>query len=329
MVPGSLSDGDLNSRIDRLARRFRLYTELSPHGLWAPGLVISREMRLAAEFYLPLEEIARAIRRLMVLSLKVDRSPTAQVLDRYPSWLDVIQGLYPLVRDVNPAIILRRLMSDSWFRNRFLFALSLPRHYGSRFNRYPGQAAFLRNWLENSRLTGMVRCLDAACGSGEGTYGLALLLRDSGFAPEQLMIHGATIEPLELFAAAHGWFPHDPVRQEAFRRHIDLLFADTTAKRMAFFREDLAGDPTSPGKGYDIILCNGLLGGPLMNSRDSLEKAVESLCARLRPGGLLLAADHFHGGWKKRVPAGGLKRMLAGYGLNTFEGGEGITGVKQ
>ena len=34
--------------------------------------------------------------------------------------------------------------------------------------------------------------------------------------------------------------------QEAFRRHIDLLFADSTAKHMTFFREDLAEDPTSP-----------------------------------------------------------------------------------
>jgi len=329
LVPGPLSDGDLNSRLDRLAGRFRLYAALSPHGLWAPGLVISREMRLAAEFYLPLEEIARAIHRLLVLSLKVDRSPPAPVFDRYASWLDVIQSLYPLARDVNPAFLLRLLMSDSSFRCRFLFALSLPRHYGGRFNRYPEQAAFLRNWLEHSRLTGrMVRCLDAACGSGEGTYGLALLLRCTGFAPEQLTVHGATIEPLELFAAAHGWFPHDPVRQEAFRRHIDRLFTDATAEQMAFFREDLAGGQFPPREGYDIILCNGLLGGPLMNSRDSLEKAVESLCARLRPGGLLLVADRFHGGWKKRVPGDGLKRMLAGYGLKTLAGGEGVAGVK-
>jgi predicted O-methyltransferase YrrM len=65
-----------------------------------------------------------------------------------------------------------------------------------------------------------------------------------------------------------------------------------------------------------------------MNSRDSLEKAVESLCARLRPGGLLLADDRFHGGWKKRMPGDGLKRMLSGYGLKTLTGIEGVAGVK-
>lgn len=328
LVPGPISDNDLNGRIARLEERFSVYAASSPHGLWAPGLVISREMRCISEVYLPLEEIRRAFCRLVALSLKFAPFLSASVILRAPSWLDAVHHLQPLVREPNPARLLRHLMDDGEFRCRFLFSLFLPRHYGGGFNRYPEQAAFLRDWLGKTGPAGVVRCLDAACGSGEGTYELALLLRECGYAEEQLEVHGATVEPLELFAAAHGWFPHDPLRQTAFRHRIDRLISGSTTGRIAFYREDLTGNRHYQGEGYDIILCNGFLGGPLLNSREALERTIGRLCARLRPGGIFLAADHFHGGWKRAVPEDGLKETVAGCGLKVLALNEGVAGMR-
>ena len=328
LVPGPLDDRDLESRIARLVERFRIYAACSPHGLWAPGLALTQEMTGITELYLPLDEIRRAFNRLFTLSLKFSPFLPASAVHTSTTWLDALHRLQPLVREANPARLLRRLMADEAYRCRFLFSLFLPHHYGGTFDRYPAQGALLRGWLA-TRPEGVVRCLDAACGSGEGSYELAMLLLDSGYAPENLEVHGATVEPLELFAAAHGWFPHDPERQTAYRRRIRRLFADGTAERIVFYREDLIEGGGAAGEAYDVIVCNGLLGGPLLNEREKLAGTVGRLCARLKPGGILLAADRFHGGWKRATPADVLGEMLAEKGLGLLTVDEGLAGVKQ
>ena len=134
---------------------------------------------------------------------------------------------------------------------------------------------------------------------------------------------------MELFAAAHGWFPHDPVRQVAFRRRINRLFIDSNAERITFFRQDLTENGHYEEEGYDIILCNGLLGGPLLNSPETLERTVGRLCASLRPGGIFLAADRFHGGWKRLVPEDVLRGTVARCGLYVRALDEGMAGIRQ
>ena len=329
LVPGPLDDRDLESRIARIAERFRVYAACSPHGLWAPGLALTQEMAGIIEMYLPLEEIRCAFNRLFTLSLKFSPFLPASAVHTSTSWLDALHRLQPLVREANPARLLRLLMVDEDYRCRFLFSLFLPHHYGGTFDRYPAQGTLLRNWLTINRPEGVVRCLDAACGSGEGGYELAMLLLDKGYAPENLEVYGATVEPLELFAAAHGWFPHDPERQVAYRRRIGRLFADGTAERIVFYREDLIEEEGAAGEACDIIVCNGLLGGPLLNERKKLAGTVGRLCARLRPGGILLADDRFHGGWKRTTPAEVLGKMLAGNGLTLLTSCEGVAGIKR
>ncbi|HEY6872995.1 MAG TPA: CheR family methyltransferase [Geobacteraceae bacterium] len=328
LVPGPLDDPDLERRIARIEERFRIYAACSPHGLWAPGLVITREMRGIAEVYLPLAEIRRAVQRLFTLALRFEPFLPASVVHGSASWPDTLHALHPLVREANPARLMRRLLADGEFRSRFLFSLFLPHRYGGAFGRYPAQLAFLANRLTAGRPKVAVRCLDAACGSGEGSYELAELLLECGYAPEKITVHGTTVEALELFAAAHGWFPHDPARQAAFRRRIRPLFAKGAAARVAFSREDLTGTGRDRQGEYDIILCNGLLGGPLLNGREELAGTVGRLCARLKAGGILLAADRFHGGWKRSVPDDALRSLLAGNGLRLLACGEGVAGVK-
>jgi hypothetical protein len=331
LVPGVLSDLDLYQRIATLAERFRTYAACYSLGLWAPGVVVTPEMRNMTERYLPLDEIRRAIVRFFAVALRFSPFLGASVIHYAASWLDVLHGLQPLVSTPAPAFLLRRLMVDEGFRCQFIFANFLPSRYGGGFGRYPGQTAFLRKWLaENrSRLSSGVSCLDAACGSGEGTYELAFLLMESGFPVEVINIHGVTLEPLELFAAAHCSFPHDPRRTEAYRSQTAPLFECGITEKIQFTLEDLTGSFSTTMEGYDIILCNGLLGGPFLHEMRDMLETVRRLVGRLKRKGLLLVSSRFHGGWKKLTPDEVLRGLFSTCGLRCLPAMEGVIGVKE
>lgn len=329
LVPGVIVDSDLERRCERLGERFRVYASSSPHGLWAPGLVLTDEIRVMSDLYLPLTEIRPAFHRLFSRTLRFSPFPGASPLHGSRCWLDVLHSLRSLVPEPNPASLLRRLMADDAFRCRFFFALFLPRRYGGNFGRYPSQLAFLRQWLDanRARLGGRARCLDAACGSGEGTYEMAMALRACGYEAQMCLVTGTTLEPLELFAAAHAYFPHDPQRQETFRRHTETLYRDGMAARLRFGLEDLTSFVTREGD-YDVILCNGLLGGPFLAEPGEVTAVLRRLAGRLAPGGVLLAADRFHEGWRSKMSREMLVEMLRQSGLVPLCPEEGIGGVK-
>ena len=331
LVPGALTDSSLERRAAVLDDRFRSYCAYYPYGLWTPGLVITREMRGLTDFYLPMVEIRRAFESLFADALRFSPFLPASLVHTSSDWLDSLQKLQPVVCRANPASLLRSLMADEELRRRFIFANFLPARYGGGFGRYPGQTEFLRSWLGNNRgrLAGEVRCLDAACGSGEGTYDLALLLMEGGLAADSMHLRGVTLEPLELFAAAHGYFPHDPERQNTYRLRLGPLLAGGTTKHIRFSLEDLTMPVPTEGKGYDIILCNGLLGGPFLHDWRFVSETVARLAQRLRPGGILLAANRFHGGWKKLLSDNALREMFAGCDLRMLPVVEGVAGVRQ
>jgi predicted O-methyltransferase YrrM len=99
------------------------------------------------------------------------------------------------------------------------------------------------------------------------------------------------------------------------------------AEQIHFFREDLTIPTDSPEK-YDLILCNGLLGGPLLHEPGKIEQVMSGLVRRLKPGGLILAADRFHEGWRKLNPNGAREAQLARCGVRILECGEGIGGER-
>ena len=330
LVSGPLSDHDLERRCTRLTERFRVYAACSPHGMWAPGLILTHDMRSFAEQYLPVAEIGRALERLIVRSLRVAPVLEGSAIRTAATWPDLLGQLQPVIGHPNPGRLLRELLDDGEERRRFLWRVFLPSRYGCDFDRYPEQGKFLRRWLSQSQIpsNGVVRCLDAACGTGEGTYELARLVHESVAGRSDWLVDGVTLEPLELFAGAHGYFPHDPARQAAFRCRVTALMAMFPAKRLSFERGDLAADGSAAGPGYGVIVCNGLLGGPFLHEEQLLAAAVANLAARLEPGGILLASDRFHGGWKKRICRDDLRRLLAGCGLRLLPAEEGIAGVK-
>ncbi len=330
LTPGVIRDRCLQRHIERLRHRFRNYAACYPYGLWAPRLVVNDEMRSLTETYLPLEEMDSAFRRLFELALRYRPTPLATIAVSATDWLDFLTQHRSTVSSANPAHLLQSLCDNETFRVSFLFEHFLPRRNGGGFNRYPRQLGFLKCHLEQKfRGDGdVIRCLDAACGTGEGTYDLAGLLRGCGIPVARQGINGSTIEPLELFAAAHGFFPHDPARQSNFRSVMRSLMDNNVLEGVGFQLEDIALPGGKDASAYDVIVCNGLLGGPALHVEDDVMRTVAALAGRLRPGGIFLAADRFHGGWKKTMPPACLMEMVSQCGLNAIIAGEGIAAVK-
>jgi chemotaxis methyl-accepting protein methylase len=252
----------------------------------------------------------------------VDSRPLSSVM----SWPDLLVLLSPFPSVFNPALLLRQLATEEVLRRRFLFCLSIPRSFGGGFGRYPRQTVFLANWLASNRerLAASATVLDAACGCGEGTYEVAEVLLAQGYG-RSTRIDGSTLEPLELFAAAFGCFPHDPARGEAFRERVSPILDRGGGEMIRFYREDICAQ-VDVAERYDVILCNGLLGGPLFHGKEQLAGGIGRLAARLRPGGVLLVADRFHQGWKMKQQEEVLS-LLRDNNLDVVEAGEGVAGV--
>jgi chemotaxis methyl-accepting protein methylase len=330
VTPGEIHDREMNGRIKRLRERFEVYATTFPLGLWAPGLAMTGEMRALTDVYLPMAEIRREFSRFFRLSLSNCPLSDASPFHRTATWTDALQMLQPNITNPDPAALLQRLMVDESFRIDFLFSIFLPNRHGGGFHRYPAQTEFLQVWLKERNPGGRdnLRCLDTACATGESTYELALLLLEQGLEPDSFLIHGSTIEQLELFAAAHIFFPHDPKRQALFRKSAEPVFLSGANGRMAFFTEDITHPQNIPCEGYDIILCNGLLGGPRFSKERDIETVVAELHKRLRSGGIILVADRFHGGWKKRMPTASLQRILRNHGFRIRDVAEGLAAEK-
>jgi chemotaxis methyl-accepting protein methylase len=327
MVPGEIADKEMQRRISRLCEKFRVFASTCPLGLWAPGLAVTAEMRAITELYLPIAEITNIFDRFLSLSLYFSPPARATAIHASTTWLDALNQLQPYINSSDPAALLRRLMTDESCRIAFLFALFLPNRHGGGFNRYPGQWEFLQKWLSERKKrgsTGILRCLDSACATGESTYELAMFLMKNGLHPDSFVVHGSTLEPLELFAAGHIYFPHDPKRQVYFRQRAKPVFDRRAEDRIEFFTEDITLPLNTVGEGYDIILCNGLLGGPQFHSEGRIAEAVAKLGKRLRDRGIILAANRFHGGWKKLAPDSLILEIFRKYGFRLQEISDGF-----
>ena len=318
----------IQNALKRLNDRFLVYAATSPAPLPVPGLAVTPEIRRQCELYLPLSEVARCFKRLYCSTLSYAPILSSTPFHNALSWADAYLALPPRFQSsANPARLLEALLADRDLLVEFMFASFLPRRFYGGFNRYPLQRKYLEGWLAG-RDKKQLRCLDAACGTGEETYGLAALLLASGYGTDAFRIEGWTLDPLEVWAAAHARFPHDPHRESACQSEVAAIFEQGAGHCQVFSCADLISScPAAEGE-FDLILCNGLLGGPIINQRIELELAVRNLAAILRRGGLLLAADSFHGGWKKNIPRETLGDVFKACGLFVREAGEGIGGLK-
>lgn len=305
--------------VRRLHTLFDIYARTSPVPLPAPGLIVTTEIRTQCERYLPIADISAAFNRFYAAALTYPPILSSTPFHNAMSWADTFASLPRQFRfSANPARLLEALLADGDLLTRFLFASFLPGRFYGIIGRYPGQQEVIREWLA-TRAGAVLHCLDTACGTGEDTYGLALLLSEHGFSPTAVQVEGWTVEPLEVWAATHRRFPHDRRRETLLREATAPLFEQGFRTRISFRRTDLTRIPLNPAvprgeeagiSHCDLILCNGLLGGPIIHEKGPLARTVANLAQLLTPGGILLAADNFHGGWKQKCPQGELRALF-------------------
>jgi SAM-dependent methyltransferase len=318
-----------SSDISCLGSMFDAFTRACPPPWPAPGLALTPEIRYQSELWLPLALIRPPFERFCRSALNSPPLLSSTPFSTATSWAG-IAAAFPFFSGwpVDPSTLLERLLADDGLRTEFLCWSFMPRRfYGAGSDRYPGQLEYIRHWLGQRRdRGGELRCLDAACGDGAATYGLVRLLLRQGWLSESFRVEGWTLEPLEVWSAAHARLPHDPARERTFRGAVLPLFEGGGRRSMIFRTMDLEAIPVSL-EGFDLIICNGLLGGPVINHPRRMESIVGNLAALLRPQGLLLAADHFHGGWRKGIPRETIGELFRSCGLGVFWAGEGIGGM--
>jgi SAM-dependent methyltransferase len=319
-------DDTFRSVLRLLHQHFEIYAKTCPVPLPAFGLHITPEIRRQSELYLPVSRVRDAFNRLYRAALTYQPVLESTPFHNAMSWVDVFAVLPQQFQfSANPACLLEGLLDSQGLLTAFLFESFLPRRFYGGFGRYPGQAGYVQDWLKD-RPHGTIRCLDAACGTGEDTYGLVIQLLELGYEVDDLSITGWTIEPLEVWAAAHARFPHDLKREGIFREKIQPVHEQGAAARVVFKTADL--NEVLSDSHYDLILCNGLLGGPIINSQEKLRRVAGNLAGMLAPDGILLAADSFHGGWKKNIPEETLGGVFKTCGLSVIKAGEGIGGIR-
>lgn len=324
LVPGNLLDSCLKAHCRRLQDRFTLFTITCPAPQWRQGLIITPEIRCQTEIYLPIAEIQQAFKYLLLRSCRYKPFLAAVPIFSALSWADALERIRPHPFTFNPARIIAAVAENQDLRSRFLASLFVPKRYGGGLDRYPLQKMFLKGWLsERSNLE--LSLLDAACGSGDGLYEIAEIAAETGTG--SMTLHGCTVEPLELAAAAHGWFPHDLKRAASHRKMIEKISDRREKGAVEFFREDICREADSSIL-YNVVICNGLLGGPLLHEKSALEAAVSRLAQRVKKGGIILAADRFHGGWRRVTPLAGIERLFKKYGIRTIDLPEGVGGIR-
>lgn len=318
--------------VQRLERMFAAAINYCPPPWPVTGLVLAPEIDYQSELWLPLTVIRPIFERFYCQAMTYPPVLSSTPFMDSPGWAAIVSTMPAFLgHAVDPAGLLKRLLSDDCLRLKFLTWSFMPRrYYGNGSDRYPGQTEFLDQWLASRRrLAGGLRCLDAASGDGAATYGLARILLKAGWEPDRFEIEGWTLDPLEAWAAAHAAFPHDPGREAFFRKQTAPFFDRSVANSLIFRQADLLQQPQgNSGFGFDVIICNGLLGGPIINHPSLLRAIVENLVLMLRPGGILLAADRFHEGWKRNIPGETLGDVFAACGLEVIEAGEGPGGLK-
>lgn len=264
---------------------------------WAPGLILDADIRDRHERYLPvrafLNDLADLATHILPHSSWVPRllrpacavcaccAAPAPVPSLPDLWAQLPEPLAGQVTVAESALL------------PLLCALADPPRFGTDFGRYPEQLRGIAEFATTHVSPGVpLRVLDLGCGTGQGTReAAATVAAATGQTPWTV---GVTSEPLEVWMATHRRLPHDPAREQRLQACL--------APCPVHF---LAGDATAvPCRGrFDLVLANGLVGGPFLRSPHQVALFLLELARLLAPNGRVTLANRFHEGELPQVAA--------------------------
>lgn len=269
----------------RWEERFARFRRTAGAPWWAPGLVLTPELHRRYEAWLPQAEYRRDLTALAARLLP--GRAWAPWLLRDP---DAVHSLPDLWQRL-PAPLGGHAGLEAATCGALLCALADPPRFGTDTGRYPEQLRRVAEYL-TPRTKQPWRVLDLGCGTGQGTWEVALAAAGAG-----AHVVGVTREPLEAWMAAHRRLPHDPARE---RRYPSLSGA--AAAHVQFVAADGLAPPLRPGI-WDLILVNGLAGGPHLKTPESMHRLLRGLARLLAPGGAVGCACRFHDGYAPHLDA--------------------------
>jgi len=248
---------------------------------WAPGLILNDEIRGNYERYLPISEYLQDLRDLLLPFLSA-QTWLPRVL--YDGEIQSLPDLWKLL----PEHLAGKIIWDNKDLLPLGCALASPSKNGTSLGRYPEQIEYLSSNFIPSQ-SGNLLALDMGCSTGQGTYELATTLEQH---IEKWFVLGITNEPLEAWMAATRNFPHQIPDTTSETRTVSSLIK----RSVSFISADIMNFAVSTP--VDLILCNGLIGGPNLRNEKDYPKLWNVLSSQLKKGGMLLIGNRFHEGYK-------------------------------
>jgi hypothetical protein len=157
-------------------------------------------------------------------------------------------------------------------------ALAAPGRFGTERGRYPEQVTRLRD--RAGQLEGLV--LDVGCGTGQGTWEVAEILGPAS------LVAGVTAEPLEAWMASKRQLPHLSID---WGRNA----SDPTSHPVFWAADARSLRTLQPA---ELILCNGLAGGPALHCEADLNRLWLALAGCCTVDGEIWMANTFHDGFR-------------------------------
>lgn len=246
----------------------------APPPWWGPGLRLDGAIRATYNQYLPINAYLRDLERLFRLFLPGSWIPDDLRSRRFLSVPDFWHSLPTRFHTLCPS-------PEDLFP--LACALASPARFGHAAERYSEQLPLLLAAVAQIKKSSPL-ILDLGCGVGLDTYACAAHLAAHDLSA---CVLGITREPLEVWMAVNRQLPHVGQEEQAFPPESD-------ACPVSFAVGDLFS--VSLRRRADIIICNGLLGGPALYRRKHLQQAWNCLIRLAAPGALLMAGNRFHAG---------------------------------
>jgi len=269
------------------SRLERLFCSCSSVPCWSSGTIISPELRAEYERWLPirdfLSDLARVARKILPHPSWLPRPVRSSFQHCTRYFAAAPHSLPDLWRTLPP-----QLAGKAGYRPNevipLLCAMADPLRFGTDTQRYPAQLDFLLSHL-GDRPGCTLAIMDLACGVGHGSLEMAQTLHRNGVCGA--MVIGLTREPLEAWMATVRRLPHDAGRGER-------LPSCSCSSLLHFIAGDVRSLPVRCC--FDVLICNGLIGGDYLCTTLQLEAFLNELRRVLSPCGVLLVANHFHAG---------------------------------